>query len=285
MKKLNAFYYPNNVDEALGFLADKSRRLIPIAGGTALSLSLPSDVEGLVDITRCGLDYIKGNPNKLTIGAATIVETMANSDLLKGSCLGILKTASQRLNSITLRNSVTLGGNIIQLFPWSDLPIPLLALDAIISIAGPRQREIPADEFFASHPRKQLEQGDLLVEISIPVPAENSGGAYIKHALTEVDQALLSVAATLTVKEGTCQAARLVLGAVQPLPKRSLKAEEILVGAELNEALISVAAQAARAEISPVSDFRAGQEYRSELIEVLTRRCLMESWKTAQEGV
>ena len=79
----------------------------------------------------------------------------------------------------------------------------------------------------------------------------------------------------LTVDEsGVVSEARIVLGAVAPVPMRAVAAEKILSGKELSEELICKAAEGAREEVTPISDVRASMTYRLEMTEVLVRRAL-----------
>ncbi len=71
--------------------------------------------------------------------------------------------------------------------------------------------------------------------------------------------------------------ARIVLGAVAPVPLRATAAEQILLGNEITEASIRQAARKAREEVTPISDVRASLGYRLEMTEVLVRRALLET--------
>ncbi len=68
--------------------------------------------------------------------------------------------------------------------------------------------------------------------------------------------------------------ARIVLGSVAPVPMRAVSAEEMLLGKDLSDELLSEAAIKAREEVTPISDVRASESYRLEMTEVLVRRAL-----------
>ncbi len=55
---------------------------------------------------------------------------------------------------------------------------------------------------------------------------------------------------------------------------RAKKAEEILRGEKINDALIEKAAQVASDESSPITDVRASADYRKEMVKVFTRYAL-----------
>ena len=77
----------------------------------------------------------------------------------------------------------------------------------------------------------------------------------------------------MTVKSdgGVVREARVVLGAVAPVPWRSAKAEQALVGKPLDEAAAAAAGRAAIFGAVPLSD----NAYKVGLVQILVRRTLM----------
>jgi CO/xanthine dehydrogenase FAD-binding subunit len=75
---------------------------------------------------------------------------------------------------------------------------------------------------------------------------------------------------------GTCEEVRIALGAVAPTPVRAPEAEDILSGRRISEAGVSEAARAAAKHCFPISDIRSSLEYRRSMVEVLTKRAIME---------
>ena len=87
------------------------------------------------------------------------------------------------------------------------------------------------------------------------------------------------MALTLCVAGGVCTMARIALGAVAPFVFRARKAEAVLEGRALTQALIDEAAALAAAASSPIDDVRASGEYRLHTVEALTRRMVAQAWK------
>jgi aerobic carbon-monoxide dehydrogenase medium subunit len=77
---------------------------------------------------------------------------------------------------------------------------------------------------------------------------------------------------------GKCTEARIVLGAVAPVPMRAKRAEEVLLGRSLDDSLLEQAADAASAECFP----RSSTEYKRELVKVITGRALREALKLSE---
>jgi CO/xanthine dehydrogenase FAD-binding subunit len=74
--------------------------------------------------------------------------------------------------------------------------------------------------------------------------------------------------------EGRLHDVRLALGAVAPTPLRARRAEALLEGKAIDDALADAAAQAAADEARPIDDVRASAWYRKELVHNMVRRML-----------
>jgi xanthine dehydrogenase YagS FAD-binding subunit len=136
----------------------------------------------------------------------------------------------------------------------SDLAVALLAVDAVVETQGLHgKREIPIGEFYVlpkANPMVEtvLEHGELITGLVIPASRLASKSRYLKlRDRASFEFALVSVAASLEVVDGTIRSARIALGGVAPKPWRSLEAEAALVGKPANAATFSAAAEAAMA--------------------------------------
>jgi len=70
----------------------------------------------------------------------------------------------------------------------------------------------------------------------VPPPADGVRSTFLKFTVREpIDFAVVSVAANLTLREGVCTGARVVLGAVGPRPYRAVQAEARLIGVPVEE--------------------------------------------------
>lgn len=274
MKNLKNFYFPDSVEAALELMREDSFKSMFIAGGTGVSLSKDASIDALVDITRMGLDYIQEKGGYLHVGATTKIEDLCKSDKAKKIGNGMLCNAASNVWSHGLRNMVTLGGNIVGLRVWSDMPVVLLALDASIKVKGYDEKTIPAEDFFREHPRKALAEDELVTEIIFPKTPADSGAEFIKFARTTGDYSTLNVGCYLEFEDNKCSLARIALSAAVPLPVRCREAEAILENQEITPKLIIEAAKKARESVSPVSNLWGSAEYKSELVEKLVRRAL-----------
>ena len=198
---------------------------------------------------------------------------------------GVLGQAAAAVGSRPIRNAVTLGGSLVQIFRWSDTPVALLAMGARLELLGPRgPRSVGADEFYARHPRQVLEPAELVVAVQVASPVGKAGGAFIKFARTAVDLAVADAAACLRAEEGgRCVEARLAIGATRALPWRASEAEALLTGQALTPARLGEAAALARKACKPVGDARTDRAYRERMVEVVARRALERAVANLQE--
>jgi carbon-monoxide dehydrogenase medium subunit len=106
-------------------------------------------------------------------------------------------------------------------------------------------------------------------------------------ARSYVDIALASAACRLTVDdEDHISQARIVLGAVAPVPLRSMRAEDLLVGVPLSdviEELLDEVAERAAMDARPISDVRTSAAYRKHVSAVLVKRAAAEAVRRLAE--
>jgi xanthine dehydrogenase YagS FAD-binding subunit len=158
----------------------------------------------------------------------------------------------------------------------SNAAIALVAYGASFVLEGPKgPRTVPAAEFFvlpSKDPKREnaLAPGEVLTEIKVPA-ATGTKSAYDEvRERAAFDWPLVAVAAVVKVESGTVKEARVILGAVAPIPWRSTKAEQALVGKALDEAAITAAARGATTGAAPLSD----NGYKVSLLQTLVRRTL-----------
>jgi xanthine dehydrogenase YagS FAD-binding subunit len=160
----------------------------------------------------------------------------------------------------------------------SDAAPALVALGASVRIlSGGRERTVPIDKFFVSprqDPRREniLQPHEILTGVDVPNAPGGSRAVYVKEMVRETwDFATCSVAAMITVKEGTIEDARIVLGGVAPFPYRALKAEAALRNRRLDEAAATAAGEAAVDGARPL----AQNAYKVPLTQVVVKRALL----------
>lgn len=280
MINVKEFYYPESLDEALElFSKNKGQELInvPVAGSTDIVFSRNPLFKGLVDINRIGLDYIKKEENVIKIGATTTIRKIAKSELLKDMGGGVLSKAASLIGSRLIRNTCTIGGNLMALRIWSDLPVALLVLDGNAEIRSKEERKvISIEELLKKRPSKIINSTELLTEIIIPATPENVGGAFIKFTRTKFDYTLMDIGAYIELEKGRIKKCRIAVSAVTPFPVRLKEVEKIMEGNIPDGKLIKEASEMAKDQIKPIKTFKVGEDYRKYLTGVLFTRIFEE---------
>jgi CO/xanthine dehydrogenase FAD-binding subunit len=287
MLKISAYHRPATLTEAASLLADEGRTII--AGGTDLLVN-PRYMRGIrevIDIQRLGLDYIVVEPGWLRIGAGTTMRQVALHPLIQKLANGILARSAAVCASPNIRNMATLVGNVASALPSADTPPALLALDAqVVLLSSLGERVVPLRRFFTG-PAQSIREHELIRELRLPlqpiVPPDRRGGFY-KVGRSADDISLVNAAVTLTIRDGTITSARLVLGAVAPIPLHCQQAEQALLKQAVSEATFERVAELVRAEVSPISDQRASAEYRRHISGIAALRALRQAAGQAPQG-
>jgi NADPH-dependent glutamate synthase beta subunit-like oxidoreductase/CO/xanthine dehydrogenase FAD-binding subunit len=154
----------------------------------------------------------------------------------------------------------------------SDMAVVLVALGARVEIAGPRgTRTVPVEDFFGSL-RTILEADEMVTEIQVPQPADGARQTFLKFRLREsVDFPIVSAASVIHIKDGICQDARIVLGAVAPAPVRATMAEQALKGKPINTKTVEAASQEAVTGAVPLGK----NSYKLPIARELVRRAIL----------
>jgi carbon-monoxide dehydrogenase medium subunit len=281
-------FAPKTLKEALTLLAEYKDDCKVIAGGQSLLILMRQGLVApkyLVDIKGLSeLAYIKDDKEGLKLGALTTHRAIEKSPVIKKK-FSVLAEMEQRLASIQTRNWGTIGGNICHADPAGD-PIPvLIALNATLTLTGLKgERNLPVEDFSRDYFETVLEPGELLTEIQIPASPPHTGAAYTKFNIIESDLATTSVGVSVTLGagDGVCQDVRIALGASAPTPMRAKKAEAVLKGKKITDALLKEAGEVASTETEPISDIYASAEYRRELVKVLVARVAKEALARAK---
>ena len=224
--KIIDYIKPKTIDEAFALMKQQNASNIIMSGGTSFQF-LPDDIEKTaIDINAVLPKGIKAGNSSFTIGAATtIVELQEYS-----SSGWILNRVASKQSTQQIRNMSTLGGNIARVFPWSDFPVALLALDAQILVSNGTGQVFSSDYFFKRQPAHRLKNKTLITAIKIPKLSDDSGFGYHKEVRTSGGFSTLTIAAYLNCKNNVINEIKVAAGAALSLPIRLKSIEEALVG-------------------------------------------------------
>jgi xanthine dehydrogenase YagS FAD-binding subunit len=164
----------------------------------------------------------------------------------------------------------SVSGGCMAVHP-SDTAPALIALDAKIKTSS---RMIDAQDFFEVKPVKTtvLKTDEIVTEIQVPEPPAGTSSTFFKFALRKsIDFPIVNCAAMITVKDGKVAGARICLNAVHVVPYRAARAEKVIIGKSLNEAVAEEAGQAAVAEAKPLEH----NKYMVAVARTLVKRAIL----------
>jgi carbon-monoxide dehydrogenase medium subunit len=283
------YHEPATLEEAVALLGRHHGAVSLLAGGTDLLVEIKEQLrrpQHVVNIKKIsGIDSFDYDERSgLRIGALVTARSIETSPVVLAKYRGLAQ-AARELGSIQIRNRATLVGNVCRASPSADTLPPLIADRALAKLYGPAgERMVELEHFFTGPGQTVLRPDELVTELLLPPPAPHTAKVYIKHGRRKaMELATVAVAVTLTMDGERCRDARIVLGAVAPTPIRARGAEDALRDQAADDEHIAKAARAARSEARPISNVRASADYRSEMVEVLTRRALERARELALE--
>lgn len=282
MSAIERYCAPRTLAEAAEVL--RGGNVTVLAGGTDL---MPQAQAGrvrfqpvLMNIRRVPeLTGILEDADGVRIGALTTMTELLESSLVRER-LGILWQSCDHFASDQLRNVATLGGNICNASPAGDTLVPLLVLNAEVTLASKPNgalltRALPLSEFLLAPGRTARRPEELLVGVRIPALPDGFRGEFYKLGTRPaLDIAAISIGVGAVRSGGVMRDVRIAFGAVAPTPIRAPKTEAALEGRSCDSATIEAALATADAEIHPISDVRASDWYRREMIRNILRRML-----------
>lgn len=265
-----------SLDDALAKLAATGGEGKFIAGGHSLiplmKLRL-SEPTSLIDIARIpGLAGIAEKDGSIEIGAATTHHAVASSDLVRSACPALAETAGE-IGDPQVRNRGTLGGSLAHADPAADYPAVMVALDAEIHLKSVRGwRTVRADAFFQDLFTVDMASDEILVGVRV---RPQRAAAYAKLHQRASHYAIVGVAASVDLANGTIQSARVAVTGAGSHATRLAAVESALVGKPASPATLEAASKHASSALAEVNaDLHASQEYRRAMMAVFTRRAL-----------
>jgi len=279
---IQRYVAPVSLDEAAEIL--RAGNVTVLAGGTDV---MPQTQAGrlrfqpvLMNVRRVPeLRGIALEGAVVRIGALVTITELLESPLVRER-LNLLWQSCDHFASDQIRNAATIGGNLCNASPAGDTLVPLLVLDAQVVLAGKPNgtlatRRLPLAGFLTGPGRTLRAAHELLTAVEIALPPAGFDSEYFKFGTRPaLDIAAISIGLG-AVREGrVLRDVRVAFGAVAPTPVRAPRVEAALEGRIADDAAIEAALEAAADEIHPISDIRASDWYRREMVRNMLQRML-----------
>lgn len=287
MNAIGTYRAPHSLDEAAEIL--RAGNVTVLAGGTDV---MPQSRIGKLKLQPVlmslrGVPELKGIREEggvVRLGALVTISELLESTLVSER-LKVLWQACDHFASDQIRNAATVGGNLCNASPAGDTLVPLLALEARAVLASKpngklQERRVPLAGFFTGPGRTVRTGAELLAAAEVPLPPKDSVGEFYKHGTRPgLDISAIAIAFAARREGQVLRNVRVAFGAVAPTPIRAPRTEAALEGRAPDEQTLEAAASAALGEVHPISDLRASDWYRRELVHNMLKRVVNNACK------
>ena len=230
---MTTYLRPDTLDAALSAMeqalpaGEPSRPLSPIAGGTDIYPAramkeawLQPSTTDTIDLSRIPeLKGIRRDKGSYVIGGATTWSEMVAADL--PPVFDALKQAALQVGGRQIQNRGTLAGNIVNASPAADGAPPLISLDAEVELRSMRgERRMPLSTFLRGNRLTDLQPGELLAAIHIPLHRPSARSVFLKlGSRSHLVISIVSVALVVdTGPDGIIADIRITVGACSGSP-------------------------------------------------------------------
>jgi len=281
---------PLSLDEAFDVMAAHRGRCRVVAGATD---TLPWAREGragdvhvpvLIDVAKIPeLRERSVDEHRVRIGAATPIQRFLDDPKL-ARALPCMPRCAVWFADDQIRESATIGGNIINASPAADGTPGLIAHEAYVELATRQGREITRRRvelaaFIAGPGRTALAPGELLVAIECDA-LPGYGGSFEKvghRRSLVISLVCLAAVVQLDADRRAFEDVRLAIGGVGPVPRRLPEVEMFLCAGPMTAARLE---QAAEMPVELVAS-RTRQAYRREVVRGFVMRGLINAVQRA----
>jgi xanthine dehydrogenase small subunit len=274
---------PATLDGALEFLTANPMATI-VAGATDIGVRankahrLPPAILDLNRIVE--LDFVSVENGVLRCGAraswTSLLETFRQTAPEFARIL-------QFFGAPQIRHVGTIAGNIANASPIADSLPFLFVMEATLVIASKSgRREVNVNDFYHGYKQLDLKPGELIVEVRIPLPADDELlRLYKVSRRRDLDISGFTAAVRMRLDGDVIEQASIAFGAVGPTVLRAKQTERFLVGEPLTLETMQTAGDIAVSEVTPIDDVRGSADYRRQL----TRNVLLKFYHQTQANL
>ena len=182
----------------------------------------------------------------------------------------LVRAGDNRFHSIFMTD-----GDALFVSP-SSLAVALCALDAQVSITGPKgARTVKAEELYRVPKRETdseiaIEPGELLTKVTIPA-AKGKNATYEARHKQAQDWPIVLASAGIMLDGDVVTSARIFIYGVAPVPYRATAAENTITGKRISLETAALAGEAAAAGAAPLSM----NAYKVPLTTTVVKRALL----------
>ena len=275
----HSFFAPRTVEDLAALLEENPGATI-LAGGTDIGLWVTKqhiELDMLIYTGEVeGLDDVSVSSDAIEIGAAASLTDVMPAIL---EHYPLLDEVLRRFASPPIRNAGTLGGNIANGSPIGDSMPALMAMDTSLVVRSARGvREIKLDDFYLDYQINDLQAGEFIERVRIPLPGRDvTVRSYKLSKRFDQDISAVCTAYRLELEDDIVKSIRVACGGLAATIRRAPKCEAALNGKPWNEENLAAGMSAFADDFEPISDMRASAHYRLRAGQNLLRRLYLET--------
>lgn len=289
----------SNATETISIVTDKQKyfRSVSIQDALELRLEYPEAIivngstdialrqtkknellKEIIDISGIGeLKNFREEKDRFVFGAGMSLESVKRESEKKFPALyGILKV----FGSLQIRSLASIGGNIGSASPIGDTLPVLIAYDASVMLKNLKgEREMKLKDFIKGYRKTDLQKDEIISEVKIPFTNKNViVKSYKVSKRKDLDISTVSAAFRLNLdKENVVNEIVMAYGGMAAFTKEATAAEEFVTGKKWNRETVENAMEIIYSEFEPLSDARAGMEFRRIAAKNLLMKFYMET--------
>lgn len=261
----NQKYFQPTTIQGVFEVIEESPNATIINGSTDIALKQTKQfklLEELIDFSNIEeLKRFEESENEITIGSGLSLESIQAKI---GDQLPAFSNLLNVFASKQIREVATLGGNIGTASPIGDT-IPLfMAYNARLNLMSKSgERIISIEDFIIGYRQTDLHKGEIIHSIIIPKPENQMIQFYKVSKRKDLDISTLSAGFRLELTNNKVTDICLAYGGMAELPKRASATEKYLLNMDWTFENIKKAAKILKDEFKPISDARAGADFRN----------------------
>lgn len=270
------FHRPTQLSEVLSLLEKDLGDVRLLAGGMTLVPAMNLGVarpDVIVSLNHVkSLDAIVTEERCLRLGPLVRHRRIETDDRIRVAC-PLLSEAAGLIADVQVRHRGSVGGSLAHADPSANYIPAMLALGARFRLTShTSERWVPAGEFFRGALETDIQPGELLAEISVPVRTAAQSSAYYRLARIHGSFAIANAAAVVD----DYVAARVVVGgaSARPIVVEERTGDVIENAAKLIERIGDAVHAACR---EPIDDLYGTPDYRRSMARVAARRAVAEA--------
>ena len=238
----------------------------------------------LIDIASIPeLNVREVDKGKVRLGAATRFQRFLDDKALMAA-LPALPFCAVWFADDQIRESATIGGNLVNASPAADGTPALLAHDATVVLAARRngrieRRNLPLAQFVTGPSKTEIAADEILLEVQCDA-LPNHGGAFEKvghRRSLVISTVCIAALVDFEKSSGMFRDVRLAVAGIGPVPQRMSRIESELKSKAVTSDMLEVAASSAADLVAS----RTRREYRREVVQGFALRALMNAARRA----